>query len=562
MEILTGRIFTAMIDEKDLDSPTDNDGFADESSDNGAFRLESLERYPDAVPFEFDDEADEPAGNSDDSTQLPPATLAAIKSDLDKGRRRKAKPDTLALSLDRLRKVLHTTSPEVAEFTLESDPLLVDPLAGKPEISSTDITISERPVITERKPVKPSDDGSSLDLDAGDSSQASTKADKSSKKASSSSAKDSSKKKRRALPVIPIIIGVGFLVASVGGYLAYRAISTKPGQVSGGNGSAESTATKKNGISDPTMAEKTATEKTVAEEAPAEASAESRLETSTQSETLAQDAVQSPAQPDATGQSETSHQVAPSSRSSEQTSTSSVSSKQTSTHNIRAGAAAPTGSSGSHSTAHGAESVRQAIAQHSHQTSKQIAKQTEHTVLRPKVSAPKDQHKHNSGTTGSAHASAHESAHATPVASVSKKTTSATLPAAKTSPRESSKAANSTPTEHSTSALSVAKSESGVNQKTSSRVDIIPAPHMNLKSVNRSMAQFSVHVFSTFYRQDAERRLQLLQGRSISGGYITEQQVRGRTVYNVRFGIFRTKEDAEAALIRHAVSGGSICRLR
>jgi hypothetical protein len=138
----------------------------------------------------------------------------------------------------------------------------------------------------------------------------------------------------------------------------------------------------------------------------------------------------------------------------------------------------------------------------------------------------------------------------------------AALPAVKTSHRESSKAANSTPTEHSTSALSVAKSESGVSQKTSSRVDIIPAPHMNLKSGNNSTAQFSVHVFSTLYRQDAERRLQLLQGRSISGGYITEQQVRGHTIYNVRFGIFRTKEDAEAALIRHAVSGGSICRLR
>jgi hypothetical protein len=219
--------------------------------------------------------------------------------------------------------------------------------------------------------------------------------------------------------------------------------------------------------------------------------------------------------------------------------------------------------------------MRHATAQHSHQTSKQSAKQTEHTVLQPKVSAPNEQHKQNSV----AHASTHLTPHTSPEASNSKKTLNAAVPVSTPSHRESSNARRSAAMtaksggaedhkREQTQSQTMRSSTSSISSKSANstppepRNEVIPAPRVNLKSGNASTAQFSVQVFSTLYRQDAERRLQLLQGRSISGGYITEQQVRGRIIYNVRFGIFRTKEDAESALMRHAVSGGSICRLR
>ncbi|MFM8179968.1 MAG: hypothetical protein ACKOAG_12420, partial [Candidatus Kapaibacterium sp.] len=66
-----------MIDEKDLHS-MDDDGFADEREDNGAFRLESMEQYPDASPFAIEEGSE--VSEESDSVKLPPATIAAIKS--------------------------------------------------------------------------------------------------------------------------------------------------------------------------------------------------------------------------------------------------------------------------------------------------------------------------------------------------------------------------------------------------------------------------------------------------------------------------------------------------
>lgn len=565
-----------MIDEKDLNSPTENEGFADDGADNEAFRLESLERYPDAVPFEFEDGGDDAAADSDDSTQLPAATLAAIKNDLDKSRRRKAKPDTLALSLDRLRKVLQTSSPEEAEYTIESDPLLVDPLSGKPGSGSADITITERPVITERKPIKQLEDIDPLRTD--------TPAAMQPKPTTARPAKKASNKKRRALPVIPIIVGAGVVVAVVGGYIAYNSITSKAVTTSDDGTSSQTT-----------KAEQTArTTSTSGEETLPTESAESGAQ-AFESQPLG--AAQKNGGSDS--DSETMSGVAPQTKAEVAAPTDALSNSKTeSATRTRSNASSV---HQQHSEPHKSPSTgtmgSQGGVMRSGGHASSETHRTPHTSSHTPVPDKKNTHARQTHTVaGATHGASHSLRHSTSAASAS---ASVPTPQAKwnatasskhgTEPRgkhpvdnEASKAKqattharhsvsevkssknsrNESPASRGSGSTSIATNKETSDHGTTPRSSIIPAPLINIKSRSGVTTQYSIQVFSTAYRQDAERRLQQLQLRSISGAYISEQQVRGKTIYNVRFGSFRTKEDAEATLIRYSVSGGSVCRLR
>ncbi|MFM8437174.1 MAG: hypothetical protein ACKOAX_01760, partial [Candidatus Kapaibacterium sp.] len=128
---------------------------------------------------------------------------------------RKAKPDTLELSLDRLRKVLHSTTEEVAEFTIQNDLLSIETTGFRASDTDEEFASAERPSLTQRKTKIKAMDAPVWD----DANPANTTAK------SSRSSSTSVKRKRNVTPVpwIPIAAGVTGVSVIVGAYFFFAA---------------------------------------------------------------------------------------------------------------------------------------------------------------------------------------------------------------------------------------------------------------------------------------------------------------------------------------------------
>ncbi|MBN9401072.1 MAG: SPOR domain-containing protein ['Candidatus Kapabacteria' thiocyanatum] len=91
------------------------------------------------------------------------------------------------------------------------------------------------------------------------------------------------------------------------------------------------------------------------------------------------------------------------------------------------------------------------------------------------------------------------------------------------------------------------------------------APETSLPTTpapSKNQPLFVVQVFSSPSRDDADEWLQMLKEKSISDGYIAEQQIKGKAWFRVRFGQFGNREDAEAAAIRFGFRQPWIARIR
>lgn len=73
---------------------------------------------------------------------------------------------------------------------------------------------------------------------------------------------------------------------------------------------------------------------------------------------------------------------------------------------------------------------------------------------------------------------------------------------------------------------------------------------------------FTVQVYSSPSREDAEDWVDRLKSKSVSNTFITTQNVRGQTFYRVRFGSYSTREEAESAALKLGYSTGWVDRVR
>lgn len=85
-----------------------------------------------------------------------------------------------------------------------------------------------------------------------------------------------------------------------------------------------------------------------------------------------------------------------------------------------------------------------------------------------------------------------------------------------------------------------------------------PVPQQQL----RGGTQYVVQVFSSPSRADANEWLQILREKNINDGYIAQQEIRGESWYRVRFGDFKTYEDAMAAARSAGIRQPWVARVR
>lgn len=73
---------------------------------------------------------------------------------------------------------------------------------------------------------------------------------------------------------------------------------------------------------------------------------------------------------------------------------------------------------------------------------------------------------------------------------------------------------------------------------------------------------FTVQIYSSPSKEDAESWLGQLKARQVPDATITEQEIKGRTWYRVRFGKFETKEDARSSALKLGYSKSWIDRIK
>lgn len=73
---------------------------------------------------------------------------------------------------------------------------------------------------------------------------------------------------------------------------------------------------------------------------------------------------------------------------------------------------------------------------------------------------------------------------------------------------------------------------------------------------------YIVQIYTSPSKDDAEEWLSKLQQKNISDGFISTQKVRDQIWYRVRFGSFKTRDDARAAAIKYGFSQSWIDRVR
>ncbi len=625
MEILSESLTDVMIDEKDLQSTFDDDGFADEREENAAFRLESLESYPDAVPFELEEGTEEPSAN--DSVKLPPATVAAIKADLETSRRRKAKPDTLELSIDRLRKVLSSTSEEVAEYTIQNDLFSVDMSGMQSASPDDDFSMDDRPSLTERKKK-----AKVVETPLWDDAASGPSDEKTAKRPSGK------RKKRRsgvAFPIIPIAAGLAGVSIIIGAYFFFamrkktpdvesKAVATKEpakspssrpsdGTVDGtlkdstpdsiGSGSARESLTGKDSVAGSSVPVNTvtSTEKMQSQGTGHAASPmiASGNPTGNHDGAAKHTTTVASTSKTAAATSTSAHTTVPSHAAAQDGKTTQPMNPLRKTMSANPGASAPTASQGPKSTGTplDAKVEKTAPRQVLPPTITSVSKRTASSSVNSTPIAPAKPRTSEDRKTNEPPVTADKrpSHNASPTAVGRKMTetptqrnmaSSSVLPAKTASPPSTKqsmgdvksrdeKSPVKTPSRAPEKTIASAESmtlSSKIKKTTESAAPATPQPtvqstftsigSISVRNASGSTARYSVHVYSTAFKSDAERWLDKLQQRRIQEGYITEQQVRGRTVYNIRFGSFRSKEEAEGALAKYGFPTAVICRIQ
>jgi hypothetical protein len=108
-----------------------------------------------------------------------------------------------------------------------------------------------------------------------------------------------------------------------------------------------------------------------------------------------------------------------------------------------------------------------------------------------------------------------------------------------------------------------------VNNQVSNKVQVPPfdqiriTPKPQFKTPQPSPnGVFTVQVYSSPSREDAEDWVDRLKAKSIANTFITTQNVRGQTFYRVRFGSYSTREEAETAALKLGYSTGWVDRVR
>ncbi|MFM8569369.1 MAG: SPOR domain-containing protein [Candidatus Kapaibacterium sp.] len=579
-----------MIDDKHLQS-MDDDGFADEREDNGAFRLESMEQYPNASPFAIEEGSE--ISEESDSVKLPPATIAAIKSDLETSRRRKAKPDTLELSLDRLRKVLHSTTEEVAEFTIQNDLLSIETTGFRASDTDEEFASVERPSLTQRKTKIKAMDAPVWD----DANPANTTAK------SSRSSSTSGKRKRNVTPVpwIPIAAGVTGVSVIVGAYFFFAA--KKANEETAAVTSVKSP-DRVNTLPSPSQ------NRTAGSSGETSASVDGKVAQSPSAPDSVATIVSQPVAPVApaaspvTSLADRARDVpTANSHPDDSVTVSHASPKPGTISSSKSGSSKP---SSSQTSLLSSTQSKPAQAQPGHTLTVDARKRPSSAppgnVPAPIASrAMKEPERRTPASAPQSKSESPSSWTSTPSRSESRttKSTNSAVPAVGTSPSAASTkriteqvlSRNDNPPSAKSSGTAISVTSKSPNSKsntksttttnTSTNTSANPSDRaasatakpfvqstftaigsISVRNATTTNPRFSIQVHSTAYKVDADRWLERLRQRRVPEGYVTEQLVRGRVVYNVRFGSFRSKADAEAAMQKASLPMASVCRVQ
>ncbi|MBL7999389.1 MAG: SPOR domain-containing protein [Candidatus Kapabacteria bacterium] len=111
------------------------------------------------------------------------------------------------------------------------------------------------------------------------------------------------------------------------------------------------------------------------------------------------------------------------------------------------------------------------------------------------------------------------------------------------------------------SSLLPSKSVSSTPATSPDQTKLVPKPV--LRDVPASPnGIFTVQVYATPSRDDAEEWMERLKDKNVSGAFITTQSIRGQTYYRVRFGTYQTRQEAEIAAMKLGYSAGWVDRVR
>lgn len=112
-----------------------------------------------------------------------------------------------------------------------------------------------------------------------------------------------------------------------------------------------------------------------------------------------------------------------------------------------------------------------------------------------------------------------------------------------------------------------AKKEDGGNKKQEKNTaqyeetKLVPKPVLKDAPAS-AKGIFTVQVYSTPSRDDAEDWIDRLKTKNVANPFITQQNVRGQTYYRVRFGSYPTRQEAESAAMKLGYASSWVDRVR
>ena len=83
-----------------------------------------------------------------------------------------------------------------------------------------------------------------------------------------------------------------------------------------------------------------------------------------------------------------------------------------------------------------------------------------------------------------------------------------------------------------------------------------------LEKKNTSNEKYSVQVFSSISKEEADNRLKTLKSKGVGSAFISKQSLKGKTWYRVRFGTYGSREEAKKAASKVGYSQAWIDRVQ
>ncbi len=521
------------------DQKQQNDEFPDESSSNASFQLDAMDSYPAELPYSPASADDTPQSSSSDAvssdTPLADAGLiATLKEDLERSRIQKSKKDSLEDSINKLKQQLHKTD-DAVESDEDPVPSDLDSTPAEAEFDSAPVDdIGVEPVM-----IAPQEEEASVPV-----TEIQTELPEDSP--SEPIVMNESPTPRRK--VWPIAAVVAVISLSAGGYwwMASHPV-TPPTQTT----ATTKTEEPKHAVADAHTAENHGPENE------ATAKPEHENEAAHASPTSAENHAEAD-KPAVAEHGKTEHsegKEAPKAPTSHEHAASNSSSAAT-THK-EPEHASPKTNKHEPSLAHNSAADHKSTA-------------AAHTEQKPKSSEKKEAEK--TPAKESPKLAMHTEPEKTKPAQKPSRTEAEETKTAKEKP--SAQLQKPKPVEiqkkekdaKNLTAPSTSSTQTASNSTTATNPDkwepkLIAKPVMKSAPAS-SKGLYTVQIYSSPSREDAEEWIKRLKTKNIDGSFVSKQTVRGTTYYRVRFGQFSTREEAEGAALHSGFASGWVDRVK